>query len=84
MDSNGEKVAYCCLWYSDQTDYAYVEPVYTIPACRKKGIARTVVFEALKRAKELGARTAYVISDQDFYAKLGFKKKSVHTFYWKS
>ena len=79
----GEAVAYCCLWYSEKTDYAYVEPVCVVPSCRGKGVARAVVYEALNRAGALGAKKAYVISDMAFYSKLGFKTKKHFTFYWK-
>lgn len=82
-NANGEKVAYCCLWYSDKTDYAYVEPVCTVPDCRGKGIAKAVINEALNRAKSLGAKKAYVLSDMPFYEKLGFKKNKHFTFLWK-
>lgn len=80
---NGEAVAYCCLWYSDKTDYAYVEPVCTIPSYRGKGVAKALVCEALNRARSLGAEAAYVISDAPFYQKLGFEMDKHYTFYWK-
>ncbi len=82
-NSDGEYVSYCCLWYSDKTDYAYVEPVCTVPSCRGKGVAKAVIFEALNRAKALGAKKAYVLSDMPFYDRLGFIKDKQFTFYWK-
>ena len=33
--SDGEYVSYCCLWYSDKADYAYVEPVCTVPSYKR-------------------------------------------------
>ena len=51
--SDGEYVSYCCLWYSDKADYAYVEPVCTVPSYRGKGIAKAVIYEALNRARDL-------------------------------
>lgn len=80
----GEKVSYCCLWYHEGTDYAYVEPVCTIPSYRGKGAAKAVINEALNRAAKLGAKKAYVISDMAFYEKLGFTKEFHYTFYWKT
>ncbi len=82
-NSEGEYVSYCCLWYSDKTDYAYVEPVCTVPAYRGKGIAKAVIFEALNHAKNLGAKKAYVISDTEFYKRLGFEKEYEFSFLWK-
>lgn len=81
-NQHSEYVSYCGLWYDKETDYVYVEPVCTIPEYRNKGIGRATVMEALKRAKDLGAKWAYVISYTDFYDKLGFKPHSHYTFYW--
>ena len=83
-DSSGELVSHCSLWFHPATDYAYVEPVCTVPAYRGKGIAPTLLSEAFNRAKALGAKTAYVISDLPFYEKLGFKTVQHYTFYRKA
>ncbi|WP_405342999.1 GNAT family N-acetyltransferase [Ruminococcus sp.] len=82
-NSDGEYVSYCCLWYSDKTDYAYVEPVCTVSSYRGKGVAKAVIYEALNRARSLGAKKAYVLSDMSFYDRLGFIKDKQFTFYWK-
>lgn len=82
-NADGEKVAYSCLWYIDDVDYAYIEPVCTIPSYRKIGAAKGLIHEALNRAKSLGARKAYVISDTEFYQRLGFTVDKHFTFYWK-
>ena len=79
----GTLAAYCCLWYDSRTDYAYVEPVCTVPAYRGRGVAKALVSEALNRARSLGARQAYVISDAVFYEKLGFRKELHFSFYRK-
>ena len=60
-----------------------MEPVCTVPAHRGKGIAAVLLSEALTRAKALGAREAYVISDLLFYEKLGFEEAQHYTFYRK-
>lgn len=73
--ANGEYCAHCGLWYT-QGSSAYVEPVVTIPEHRKKGLAKAVIYEACKRARELGAQRATVLSDQEFYHKIGFKISS--------
>lgn len=83
QDEAGDYAAYCCLWYSEKTDYAYVEPVCVIPSARGKGLATAVIHEALNRARALGAKKAYVLSDMAFYEKLGFKTEEHFTFYWK-
>ena len=76
-------VGHCSLWYQDKTDYAYVEPVCVIPEYRNKGVAKAMIYEALNRARSLGAKKAYVISDMEFYERLGFKKERHYTFYQK-
>lgn len=83
VDSLGNIVGYVCLWYSPKTNYAYVEPVCTIPEFRKKGISKALLAEAFNRANKLGAKTAVVISDMDFYRKLGFANYTKFSFYWR-
>ena len=80
---DGGKAAYCCVWYYPGTDYAYVEPVCTVPAHRGRGLAAAILSQALQRAKALGAKDAYVISDLGFYEKLGFETDRTYTFYRK-
>ena len=80
---DGDQVAYCCVWFHKDTDYAYVEPVCTVPTWRGRGIAAALLSEALNRAKALGAIEAYVISDLSFYEKLGFEKAKYYSFYRK-
>ena len=83
INENGEAVSYCSLWYLPQTDYAYIEPVCVIPSYRKLGLGKAMIYECLKRVKEIGAKKAYVISDQEFYYKIGFKEETLFKFYWK-
>ena len=82
-NEKGEKIAFCSLWYDPRTDYAYLEPLCVIPEYRKQGVARALVYELLNRARSLGANKAYVISDTEFYKRLGFKVVEGYSFYWK-
>lgn len=70
-----EYVAHCGIWYNIG-DTAYIEPVVTIPEHRRKGIGKAVVYEAINRAKERGAKRAIVLSDQKFYINIGMTKSS--------
>lgn len=70
-----EYCAHCGLWYSTGNT-AYVEPVATVPEHRKQGLAKAVIYEACTRAKALGAKRAIVVSDQEFYFRIGFKLSS--------
>ncbi|MBQ3871575.1 MAG: GNAT family N-acetyltransferase [Clostridia bacterium] len=80
-DRDGVLKSYCCVWYDRNTDYAYVEPVCTVPSERGKGLARAAVAKALERVREAGARKAYVISDLPFYINMGFGKYMHYTFF---
>lgn len=73
--SNNEYCAHCGLWYSTG-DTAYVEPVAVVPEHRKQGLAKAVVYEACARAKALGAKRAVVVSELEFYFKIGFTLSS--------
>ena len=55
----------------------YVEPVVTIPNFRGHGLGKAVVYESINRCVELGAKKAIVISNQEFYHRIGFEKYSV-------
>lgn len=67
--------AHCGLWYTEG-DTAYVEPVVTVPQHRGQRLAKTVVYEACNRARKLGAKKAIVLSDQEFYYRIGFECSS--------
>lgn len=82
-NESGEFVAHCGCWYDAQTDYACIEPVCTIPSSRKLGLGRAVVSEALNRSRALGAKEAFVGSNQVFYERLGFSSFTHFTYYWK-
>ena len=69
---DGEYAAYCGSWYDPATDYAYVEPVCTDPDHRRRGLGRAAVLEAARRCEQLGAKVAFVSSDQQFYYSIGF------------
>ena len=83
VSPSGEYAAFCCLWYHPDTDYAYVEPVCTVPKYRGRGIAKALLYESMNRVRALGAKEAYVISDQPFYGKLGFEVAYRFLFFWK-
>lgn len=82
-NKQGELVASASTWYDPRTDYAYVEPVCVIPEYRKMGLGKVAVYTAINHARELGAKRAIVNSGQEFYQKIGFKKKNHYSFYWK-
>lgn len=62
----------CGMFYEPTHRYAYVEPVATDPAYRRMGLGNAAVLEGMRRCAELGAQTACVGSDIEFYQALGF------------
>lgn len=73
--ASNEYCAHCGLWYTEGSS-AYVEPVVTVPEHRRKGLAKAVIYEACRRAKAVGAKRATVLSDQEFYYRIGFHRSS--------
>lgn len=69
---DGSYTAFCGTWLWPGSEYALVEPVCTDPDWRRRGCGRAAVLEAVRRCRDLGARSAYVGSDQEFYRRLGF------------
>lgn len=82
VDTEGIYAAHAGLWYDKASRIALVEPVCTIPECRRMGLAREAVFEGLRRVRAMGAKIAVVGSDQPFYYALGFVPYSTGTV-WK-
>ena len=76
MIADNEYCAHCGLWYSTGDTTAYVEPVVTVPEHRNRGLAKAAVYEACARAKALGAKRAVVVSDLEFYLRIGFTLSS--------
>ena len=72
VDGNNRYVSFAGMWLSPENHVAYVEPVATDPDHRRLGLGSATVVESLRRAKAAGAITAYVGSDQAFYASIGF------------
>jgi predicted N-acetyltransferase YhbS len=72
---DGEFVSFCILWWDEQNRMGILEPVGTVPEYRRKGLARAVVYEAVRRAAALGAEKVVVGAGLEFYPAIGFEKK---------
>ena len=57
---DGAIAAFCTIWFDDATRSAYFEPVATVPAHQRRGLARAVMTEGLRRVQRMGATTAIV------------------------
>ena len=69
---DGTFASYCGLWYEPVHRLAYVEPVCTDPAYRRRGLATAAITEGIRRCAALGAEVACVGSAKPLYRSLGF------------
>lgn len=70
---NGDYAGHCGMWHEPGTSYCLVEPVCTVPAYRRMGLARAAVLEGIRRCGERGASVAYVGSRLPLYSMIGFR-----------
>ena len=57
---DGSIASFATFWYDDVTLTAYIEPVATVPEHLRKGLARAVISEGLRRVQRMGAKRAFV------------------------
>jgi len=57
---DGAIASFATIWFDDVTRSAYFEPVATVPAHQRRGLAKSVMFEGLRRLKRVGAVIAFV------------------------
>jgi ribosomal protein S18 acetylase RimI-like enzyme len=57
---DGSIAAFCTIWFDDVTRSAYFEPVATVPAHQRHGLAKALMSEGLQRLQRMGALTAFV------------------------
>ncbi|MBP1706121.1 MAG: GCN5-related N-acetyltransferase [Chloroflexi bacterium] len=58
--ADGSVAAFCTAWFDDVSRTAYLEPVATVAAHRRRGLGRSVILEALHRLRRMGCRVAFV------------------------
>jgi predicted N-acetyltransferase YhbS len=59
---NGDFAAYCIVWFEPQNRTALFEPVGCHPLYQRRGLGRAVLYEGMRRLRELGAMRAHVNS----------------------
>jgi ribosomal protein S18 acetylase RimI-like enzyme len=57
---DGALVAYCMSWWDPRSASVEIEPLGTHPDFRRKGLARAIVREVLRRSSAIGARYVLV------------------------
>lgn len=58
--ADGSIASFATIWFDDVTRTACFEPVATVPAHQRKGLARAVLLEGLHRLKRMGCKVAFV------------------------
>lgn len=57
---DGSIASFATIWFDDVTRTACYEPVATVPAHRRRGLARATITEGLRRLQGMGAEVAFV------------------------
>ncbi|AHC14925.1 acetyltransferase, putative [Salinispira pacifica] len=73
LDTTGAVACFATFWYDRVNRIAVLEPLGTIPEYRRRGLAKALVYEGMRRLSRLGSTKLFVGSDQQFYYSVGFK-----------
>ena len=69
---NGDYACFAGMWLDEQNEYAYLEPLATVPEYRRMGLATAALTEGMKKTKKLGAKYCFG-GVNEFYYALGFE-----------
>lgn len=81
-NAQGEYVCYAGMWMVPENNLAYMEPLCTVPECRRMGLASAALAELYRRTKPLGA-THMTGGSHPFYPGIGFRPAFTWTFWEK-
>ena len=73
LSSEGEIAAFACFWLDAGNLYAVLEPLGTVPAFQRRGLAQSLIWEGMNRLQALGTERLYGPVDQEFYRKVGLR-----------
>lgn len=80
---NGEYACFAGMWLDEKNNYAYLEPLATVPAFRKLGLGTIALTVAMKKTTCFGAQ--YCIGGSiEFYSSYGFDTISNREMWTKS
>ncbi|HEY5729613.1 MAG TPA: GNAT family N-acetyltransferase [Anaerolineales bacterium] len=89
MSPDGQVAAYCIVWTDELTRVGHFEPVGTHPNYQRKGLGKSLLFEAMRRLKSEGMTEADVCTNYDnegairLYETVGFRKSKKLLIYQK-
>jgi len=69
---NGDYACFAGMWFDGKNKYAYIEPLATVPAYRRMGLATVALTEGMKKTKALGAKYCFG-GVPEFYTAIGFE-----------
>lgn len=69
---DGEYACFAGMWLNENNQYAYLEPLATIPKYRKLGLGKLALVEGMKKTKAFGAKYCFG-GTVEFYKRVGFK-----------
>jgi len=81
--------SYCICWFDPESGTGLFEPVGTRSMFRGQGLGKAVMYEGLRRLREFGAHTAFVIAVHDnevaknLYESVGFETVNTERLYGK-
>ncbi|WBW96406.1 GNAT family N-acetyltransferase [Oceanirhabdus sp. W0125-5] len=79
LDEEGKPVGFAIIWYNDKMPYCELEPLGVVWWCRRKGVARALIYEAANRVMKMAPQCRGILGgDQQFYWDLGFKVETVN------
>jgi GNAT superfamily N-acetyltransferase len=70
---DGEYACALNMWMDYRNEYAYLEPLATVPRYRRMGLATIALTEAMKKTVPLGAKYCFG-GGMQFYYDIGFEK----------
>lgn len=69
---NGDYACFAGMWFDEKNNYAYLEPLATVPEYRRMGLATIALTEGMKKTKALGATYCFG-GVPKFYTAIGFE-----------
>jgi ribosomal protein S18 acetylase RimI-like enzyme len=87
---DGSIAAYCIVWLDEANAHGVFEPVGCHSAHRQRGLTKAVMYEGMRRIRDMGAATASVLSHPSevaanrLYASVGFTDLDMNRYWVKS
>ena len=90
LSPDGQVAAYCIVWTDELTKVGHFEPVGTHPNFQRRGLGKSLLFEAMRRLKSEGMTEADVCTNHNneaairLYESVGFRKSKKLLIYSKN